>query len=120
MGKRAQRGLCSATCRLSAIAVYVQLWLFLLKKIKDKYPERTISDLFLLNKLMDFSISLNITLKAIGGEGIPVELFKSLKDDAVKVLHSMCQRIWKTHQWPQDWKRSVFIPISKKGSAKEY
>ena len=55
------------------------------------------------------------TNKASGGDGIPVELFKILKDDAVKVLHSICQRIWKTQQWPQDWKRSVFIPIPKKG-----
>ena len=52
--------------------------------------------------------------KASGGDGIPVELFQILKDDAVKVLHSICQQIWKTQQWPQDWKRSVFIPISKK------
>ena len=52
-------------------------------------------------------------------DGIPVELFQILKDDAVKVLHSICQQIWKTQQWPQDWKRSVFIPISKKGNAKE-
>ena len=51
--------------------------------------------------------------------GIPVELFQILKDDAVKVLHSMCQQMWKTQQWPQDWKRSVFIPVSKKGNAKE-
>ena len=57
--------------------------------------------------------------KASGGDGIPVELFQILKDDAVKVLHSICQQIWKTQQWPQDWKRSVFIPIPKKGSAKE-
>uniref|UniRef100_A0A4W2FPK4 RNA-directed DNA polymerase n=1 Tax=Bos indicus x Bos taurus TaxID=30522 RepID=A0A4W2FPK4_BOBOX len=57
--------------------------------------------------------------KATGGDGIPVELFQILKDDAVKVLHSICQQIWKTHQWPQDWKRSVFIPIPKKGNAKE-
>ena len=57
--------------------------------------------------------------KASGGDGIPVELFQILKDDAVKVLHSICQQIWKTRQWPQDWKRSVFIPIPKKGSAKE-
>ena len=57
--------------------------------------------------------------KASGGDGIPVELFQILKD-AVKVLHSMCQQIWKTQQWPQDWKRSVFIPIPKKGNAKEY
>ena len=54
-----------------------------------------------------------------GGDGIPVELFQILKDDAVKVLHSICQLIWKTQQWPQDWKRSVFIPIPKKGNPKE-
>ena len=59
------------------------------------------------------------TNKASGGDGIPVELFQILKDDAVKVLHSICQQTWKTQQWPQDWKRSVFIPIAKKGNAKE-
>ena len=59
------------------------------------------------------------TNKASRGDGIPVELFQILKDDAVKVLHSICQQIWKTQQWPQDWKRSVFIPIPKKGNAKE-
>ena len=59
------------------------------------------------------------TNKASGGDGIPVELFQILKDDAVKVLNSICQHIWKTQQWPQDWKRSVFIPIPKKGNAKE-
>ena len=59
------------------------------------------------------------TNKARGCDGIPVELFQILKDDAVKVLHSVCQQIWKTKQWPQDWKRSVFIPIPKKGNAKE-
>ena len=59
------------------------------------------------------------TNKASGGDGIPVELFQILKDDAVKVLHSICQQIWKTHQWPQDWKKSVFVPIPKKGNAKE-
>ena len=57
--------------------------------------------------------------KASGGDGIPGELFQILKDDAVEVLHSICQQIWKTQQWPQDWKRSVFIPIPKKGNAKE-
>ena len=57
--------------------------------------------------------------KASRGDGIPVELFQILNDDAVKVLHSICQKIWKTQQWPQDWKRSVFIPIPKKGNAKE-
>ena len=59
------------------------------------------------------------TNKANGGDRIPVELFQILKDDAVKVLHSICLQIWKTQQWPQDWKRSVFIPITKKGNAKE-
>ena len=61
------------------------------------------------------SITMN---KASGGDGIPVELFQILKEDAVKVLHSICQQIKKTQQWPQDWKRSVFIPIPKKSSAK--
>ena len=62
------------------------------------------------------SITMN---KASGDDGIPVELFEILKDDALKVLHSICQQIWKTQQWPQDWERSVFIPIPKKGNAKE-
>ena len=58
------------------------------------------------------------TNKASGGDGIPVELFQTLKDDAVKELHPICQQIWKTQQWPQDWKMLVFIPIPKKGNAK--
>ena len=62
------------------------------------------------------SITMN---KASGADGIPDELFQALKDDAVKVLHSICQQIWKTQRWPQDWKRSVFIPIPKKSNAKE-
>ena len=62
------------------------------------------------------SITMN---KARGGDGIPVELFQILKYEAVKPLHSICQQIWKTQQWPQDWKKSVFIPIPKKGNAKE-
>ena len=62
------------------------------------------------------SITMN---KASGGDGIPAELFQILKHDAVKVLHSICQQIWKTQQWPQHWKRSVFIPVPKKGNAKE-
>ena len=62
------------------------------------------------------SIAVN---KASGGDGIPAELFQVLKNDAVKALHSMCQQIWKTQQWPQDWKRSVFIPVPKNGNAKE-
>ena len=63
-----------------------------------------------------WSITMN---KASGGDGIPVELFRILKDDAVKVLHSICQQIWKTQHWPQDWKRSVFTPSPKKGNDKE-
>ena len=63
------------------------------------------------------SITMN---KASGVDGIPAELFQILKGDAVKVLHLTCQQMWKTQQWPQDWKRSVFIPIPKKGNAKEY
>ena len=62
------------------------------------------------------SITMN---KASGGDGIPVEIFQILKDDVIKVLHLICQQIWKTQQWPQDWKRSVFIPIPKEGNAKE-
>ena len=62
------------------------------------------------------SITMN---KASGGDGIPVELFQLLKDDAVKELHSICQQVWKTQQWPQDWRRSIFIPQSKKSNAKE-
>ena len=67
-------------------------------------------------KLALGSITMN---KTSGGDGIPAELFQILKDDAVKVLHSICQEIWKTQQWLQDWKKSVFIPIPKKGNAKE-
>ena len=61
----------------------------------------------------------SLQTKLRGGDRIPVELFQILKDDVVKVLHSICQQIWKAQQWPQDWKRSVFIPIPKKGNAKE-
>ena len=70
--------------------------------------------------ILEFKVRLalgSITTNS-GGDGIPVELFQILKDDAVKVLHSICQQIWKTQQWPQDWRRSVFIPIPKKGNAK--
>ena len=71
-----------------------------------------------LRKHHDMLVELSIH-KSSGGDGIPVELFQILKDDAVKVVHSICQQIWKTQQWPQDWKRSVSIPIPKKGNAKE-
>ena len=66
-----------------------------------------------------WALGSNPTNKATGGDEIPPELFQILKDDAVKVLHSICQQIWKSQQWPQEWKRSVFIPIPKKGKAKE-
>ena len=66
-----------------------------------------------------WTLGIITTNKASGGDGIPVKLLQILKDDAMKVLHSICQQIWKTQQWPQDWKRSVFIPIPKKGNAKE-
>ena len=65
-----------------------------------------------------WTLGIITTNKASEGDGIPAELFQILKDDAVKVLHSICQQIWKTQQWPQDWKRSVFIPIPEKGNAK--
>ena len=66
-----------------------------------------------------FALGSISTNKASGGDGIPVELFQTLKDDAVKVLHSICQKIWKIQQWPEDWKRSLFIPIPKKDNAIE-
>ena len=73
----------------------------------------------ILESEVKWALESIITNKASGGVGIPVELFQILKDDAVKVLHSICHQIWKTQQWPQDWKMSVFIPIPKKGNAKE-
>ena len=76
-------------------------------------------ELDILESKVRWALESITTKKASGGDGIPVELFQILKDDAVKVLHSIRQQIWKTQQWPQDWKRSVFIPITKKGNAKE-
>ena len=73
----------------------------------------------ILERKVKWALESITTNKASGGDGIPVELFQILKDDAVKVLHSVCQQIWKIQQWPQDWKRSVFIPIQKKSNAKE-
>ena len=74
----------------------------------------------ILESVVKWALENITTNKASGCDGIPVELIQILKDDAVKVLHSICQQMWKTQQWPQDWKRSVFIPIPKKGNAKEY
>ena len=71
------------------------------------------------NSEVKWALGSITTNKVSGGDGIPVELFQILKDAAAKVMHSICQQIWKTQQWPQDWKRSVFIPIPKKGKAKE-
>ena len=73
----------------------------------------------ILESEVKWALGSTAMYKASGDDGIPVELFQILKDDAVKVLHSICQKIWKTQQWPLDWKRSVFIPIPKKGNAKE-
>ena len=73
----------------------------------------------ILESEVKWSLGTITTNKASGGDGIPVELFQILKDDAVKVLHSIYQQIWKTQQWPQEWKMSTFIPIPKKGNAKE-
>ena len=73
----------------------------------------------ILEREVKWTLGSMTTNKASGDDGIPVELFQILKDDAVKVLHSIFQQIWKTQQWPQDWKRTVFIPIPKKGNAKE-
>jgi len=76
-------------------------------------------ELDILECEVNWALESITTDKASGGDGIPVELFQILTDDAVKVLHSICQQIWKTQQWPQNWKRSVFIPIPKKGNAKK-
>ena len=73
----------------------------------------------ILECVVKWALGSITTNKASGGDGTPAELFQILKDDAMKLLHSICQQIWKTQHWPQDWKRSVFIPISKKGNAKE-
>ena len=73
----------------------------------------------ILKSKIKWALGSIATNKASGSDGIPVELFQILKDDALKVMHSICQQIWKTQQWPQDWKRSVFVPIPKKGNAKE-
>ena len=85
-----------------------------IKEIKELYTEPVILECEVKWALE--SITMN---KASGGDGIPVELFQNLNDDAVNVLHSVCQQIWKTQQWPQDLKRTIFIPIPKKGNAKE-
>ena len=90
---------------------------------KDLYDpdnhDGVITHLDILECKVKWALGNITTNKASGGDGIPVELFQILKDDAVKVLHSICQQIWKTQQWPQNWERLVFIPVLKKGNAKE-
>ena len=86
----------------------------------DNYDGRlTHLELDILECEVKWALESITTNKASGGDGIPVELFQILKDEAVKVLHSICQQIWKTQQWTQNWKRSVIIPIPKKGNAKK-
>ena len=85
----------------------------------NRYPNHQDLEPDILECEVKWALGTITTNKASGGDGIPAELFQILKDDAVKVLHSVCQQIWKAQQWPQDWKRSVFIPIPKKGNAKE-
>ena len=90
------------------------------RKIIHSYPEKqTHLEPNILECEVRWALGRITMIKASGGDGIPVELFQIPKDDAVKVLHSICQQIWRTQQWPQDWKRSVFIPIPKKGNVKE-
>ena len=86
-----------------------------------EYHDGVITDLEpdILECEVKWALGSITTNKASGGDGIPIELFQILKDDAVKVLHSICQHIWKTQQWPQAWKKSVFLPLPKKGNAKE-
>ena len=99
------------------------LWLLLILGLICHPFSCPLAILFYMDQMYGFKINNHqlcfTTNKASGGDGIPVELFQILKDDAVKVLHSICQQIWKTQQWPQDWKRSVFIPIREKSNAKE-
>ena len=83
------------------------------------FPQKTQNFTPPNNNQCDIVLGSITTNKASGGDGIPVKLLQILKDDAVKVMHSICQQIWKTQQWPQDWKRSVFIPIPKKSNAKD-
>ena len=91
--------------------------------MQDRLTWLSVGYFFLLLGILECEVKCALesitTNTATGGDGIPVELFQILKDDAVKVLHSICQQSWKTQQWPQDWKRSVSIPIPKKGNAKE-
>ena len=105
---------CMCMCRIHHVKCHAGWSTRWNQDCQEKYLQAQIRKLYHLN---DRSITMN---KASGGDGIPVELCQILKDDAVKLLHSICQQIWKTQQWPQDWKRSVFIPIQKKGNAKEY
>ena len=98
--------------------IWLEIRLWLLFVVQKRSHVITHLELDILECEVKWALE-SITMNKASGNGIPVELFQILKDDAVKVLHSICQHIWKTHQWPQDWKRSVFIPIPKKGNAKQ-
>ena len=108
-------------------AEYIKRWQKYVEELYKKYlndPENhngviTYLQSDILKCEVKWALGSITTDKGSGDDGIPVELFQVLKDDVVKVLHSVCQQIWKTQHWPQDWKRSVFIPIPKKGNAKE-
>ena len=95
------------------------VWIFLVVVFNDLDNYDSVFKPDILECEVKWALGSITTNKGSGGDGIPVELFQILKDDAVKVLHSICQQTGKTQQWPQDWKRSVFIPIPKKGNAKE-
>ena len=99
--------------------VYTELYIKGLNDPNKYYGVITHQEPDILECKVKWALGSITTNKASGDDGIPAELFQILKDDAVKVLHSICQQIWKTQQWPQGWKRSVFIPIPKEGSAKE-
>ena len=97
---------------------YTELYKKDLHDPDNHYGVITHLELDILECEVKWSLGSTTMNKASGGDGIPVELFQNLKNDAVKVLHSICQQIWKTQQWPQDWKRSVFIPIQRKAMPK--
>ena len=112
------------TGQLPVFGIFTNFPVFFYLLYAYKYPDNydgviTHLEQDILECEVQWALGSITTNKASGGDGIPTELFQILKDDAVKVLHSICQQIWKTQQWPQDWKRSVLIPIPKKGNAKE-
>ena len=105
---------------MSPLTLWMSISQFLVDSLKlNPRPPQSWGTFFFWRDTFKWALGSITMNKASGGDGIPVELFQILKDDVVKVLHSICQKIWKTQQWPHDWKRSVFIPIPKKGNAEE-